>query len=581
MMNKKYIVWIVLAVASPMTMGCSDDSDEHRAVGCSSDYCYDTRTLVKCDAATGNKTFETCDGGCSSGKCQDAPAKCTSNMCVDAKTLLKCDTVTGKTTVQKCSEVCTNGQCIEASVKCTGDACLDPNTLAKCNQLTGKTTVEVCPNGCESNACRSLPEVKCSYDVCFDANTLLKCDTSTGKTNAEPCPNGCDAGKCLESKKCTQDVCHDNNTLLKCDISTGQTSAEPCPNGCDAGKCQDAPDDKCKKDVCQDGNTLLKCDKSTGQTSTEPCPNGCDAGKCQDAPDDKCKEDACQDGNTLLKCDKSTGKTSAEPCPNGCDAGKCLEETKCTSDVCQDKSSLLKCDKSTGKTSKVECSDGYCSEGKCVDVLGKSCQTESSPFCVGNALIYCAETSDGPVWVRLDCPQGYQCAAYDSETMCLEKCTKTGQKSSACGSGFQVDTICKQTDAGMFYIRDDNSLFQCEYGCADNKTCVKDGNCTEKCLGADRGVICSLDGYASDLLCGSGKSCYLKADGTAACGYTCTPDTALKQRCYYQYPDNPESGQSSYAKVECREGVKGSYGYAIVSYESCSGGCSDEKGCEP
>ena len=438
-------------------------------------------------------------------------------------------------------------------------------------------------------------ETKCVSSICKDDNTLYVCDPATNLRHEEPCANGCSrsTNRCKDIEpdsskiQCTSDICKDDYTLYACHPTTGILNETPCEYGCDraTNRCKDTGM-KCIASLCKDDTMLYACDTSTGTVHETPCEYGCDktTSQCKDKSiAEKCTSSKCKNDTILLVCNPTSGKYIETKCDLGCQNDACVHEDICVP-ICKTDDVAIVCHED-GSSEEQNCPKG-CNKatGKCHSdsIIGESCNTETAPKCEGNDLIYCAETAGKTVWTRLSCPNHYECKVYEEQAMCLETCTKSGETGTICGSGFLVGSVCSKLDTQLYYLPDYETgiLDSCEFGCMDNHVCMNtpcDESFTEKCSGEKDYIYCESGTMVSGT-CEEGKSCFISSDQKAKCGYTCNPDSALSKRCYYQYPDNPDSGQSNYANVKCQKGDT-SYGYEIMSYDKCPGKCTDDKGC--
>ncbi len=314
--------------------------------------------------------------------------------------------------------------------------------------------------------------------------------------------------------------------LSACDDDSDKSSQNETPSVC--------------TQKCQNESTLIECIDNA--PSEKHCDFGCKNDACNPKPETPvtCSQ-KCINQNTLLVCNND-GTPSESPCPFGC-----------KNDACNDVSMIL----------------------------GTACAPEDSPFCVDNALVYCAENLDqSTTWTKMGCPSNYTCAVFDDQAMCLAKCDQIGSKSASCGQSILVETSCTDLDGKRVNVPNYANARTCNYGCASATACSDTDYCDadfkESCFGETRIITCN-QGMISDTYCSSDKSCFFSPNGQAKCGIKCDPKTAGSHLCY------ENSGHYAWASVTCLEGDTGFYGYNINSYEYCAAVCNDlgltESGC--
>ena len=486
-----------LLVCNPSTGTTTEQACEHGCIGnacvagptCTKDTCKDDQTLLVCNAALGTTTEKACEHGCKGDACVELP-KCTQDVCQNAQTLLVCDKSTQVATASPCAddEVCTFGKCEKTTVEdllpkdCDVEdapVCIGDTMSVFCDDYDGegvKPFIVHCLEGrrCVDGACQDVENAACVASSCQDLSTLLEC--KDGKREAVSCGTG---------KICMNDACVEAGDIAPCKSDTDCGATQMCYQNVCYEKSNMALNvgDPCKASTFQEyckGDVEYKCGyDDTVETNDCKEYNGCSLYIKPAYPNKKPIRNATCRGTDagLANCTSaglvgyqcmnlpsewiSSYYSVSNACVVGTD-GRMIYVAMRDEYNCEPS----KCDISTGfcPGASQDCPDGQ----KCP---GTSCLTEEAPICDGNALIYCAETSGDAIWTKLPCPSGYTCSEYDEQAMCLEQCTKVGEKSSACGSGIQVETVCTDVDGALLFVPNYDAATTCASGCKDTHVC--------------------------------------------------------------------------------------------------------------
>lgn len=479
---------------TPCPYGCDNNACKSAPEKCIRNECADEQTVKIC-GSDGTFSQRACAYGCVNGACAAKPTpKCTESVCKDIVTLNFCNPETGLFEEQSCN-FCANGTCVELEITpCapgTLPRCADEKTLIMCDTLDmGESWQEFkmhcidgrsCQTSGDFGACVSnTPE--CYVSSCKDLKTLNVC--KDGKQTPQACPEG---------QICVNDACVARQKITPCALDQDCASGEKCRHGL----CYDEANlslkigDTCDWSLFQeycDGDKEIKCGYDmTVEANDCASYNGCAVyvkpAYRTNAP---VRNAACRgESHRLAEC--TTAGITGYECMNSVSeyysffmslADACVVGTDGTMihvmqrDQYNCGTSL--CDEATGfcPGSSLTCPGGNCTptDEPLSPVLGTSCDTDADAFCNGSALIYCPYGVG--VWTQYTCPEGYVCGTSYDESTCMETCTELGSKSSVCGSGFRLDTVCTQLENGKFYVRDIDTLTECTNGCADNKECA-------------------------------------------------------------------------------------------------------------
>ena len=414
---------------------------------CVSNACKDLNTLVVCN--DGKPTEQPCgdDAYCIDDKCRPRYTPCDSD--ADCKSL-------GMT--------CVDGRCASAQSSCASDSdCKASGEYCVDNVCTQRNEIAVCHDDAD---CKS--DEICRHGICYlKSNMELKIgDPCDWDKFQEYCDDSGKAEiKCGYEKTVEKNDC---SSLGGCAVyvKTAYMTNKPVRNA-----------------ICRGEEERLRECQKPGVTSYQ-CVNVLDpyfsyfmsvAEACAVATDGTMIHLYQRDQYSCdSMCDENTGL-----CPNAppeCPSGDC----PCTKNTCKNDSTLNVCNGDGSITEKI-CPTG-CVDGQCADptpILGKSCPTESNAFCHDNSVVYCAETSLTSTtgkWSSYNCPEGFVCFDQEGESICAETCTTIGSESSVCGTtsigSIMLKTVCAQVGDKRVYLRDFDSMTQCDNGCTDdNKTC--------------------------------------------------------------------------------------------------------------
>lgn len=478
-------------------------------------------------------------------------------------------------------QICQDGTCVAADEPCSIAAtrCLTGQIAQTCDANGGWIT-SACKadEACTAGRCQAV----CSPNTheCVDDRTQRICLSDGSSWVTTDCSDGlkCTNGECLGSCEPGSTGCAATKVVRECRSDGSGYIERECRDGmfCEQGLCVQDVDAACtpgQDGLCRDEHTALPCKLDGSGFDVRVCSNDtiCDQGYCRGpicaAGETSCAKSDISNLDGVRTCsDDGTGYSVSicranEECVNNKDTAQhecyvppCIEQDTICSDPSGTQSSadwLSRCERlSNGKLGWVSyrCdAPGACT----VDERGSAqCHADCAPGDVRcsddqSAIESCGEDgkwsrqscvqADGVVQSCLIVPTSHEVLCGDPDCSSLQNDPETYQHRGRCSAEkirkcgddgrLQLAAIC---DEGMCLPESDG------FGrCRDPSRCDHEEGWRECVTDNDAYRTCKSHHWEFTL-CAADQTCTEDAQGHAACGDECVPDTRRCSDAGYQ-----------------------------------------------